>query len=694
MVRPRGSIRDAAVLQALGLALGSFVLLLGLVWARPISTPIEAVFAPGTFFQAETTPFLGTYHWLKPEGTWRLPQRWWTDRVIIQQTLSAGAESRTVTLNDGRSGTSMQFMVAAGQLRTYRWMQPAAMGWSSATYQIADIGSQVGDPRPLGMIIQQASVVYLAGTAAWPSLALLLLALIGPMTMVAVSAWGMHQRRWLVVLAVVVALAAHYPTNEVVSLQLALPLVLGLGWLSLIGWLILGLRPLLTQTAGRILAASVGFALVPGVLVGLGLTTAIPGWWMLLLVPLGSAWVLRMRWGRRQDLSFFASFSAGCVLIWASMYGYADAWLRSPTDFSAYYDAALRLRLQQPLYEFEQLAANPFATSYKYPPLTALLMMPLTFLPFPLAGSVWRVLAVASVASAMFVLLQRQTQWSWVARLGIIGGLLVLLSPVSRSLRFGQLELLLVAGVVGGALLLLRGHLWSSAILWALIILMKLYPLILIVPLVRHGHWRWLVALGLGILGWSSVSSLLSGWDGVFWRDLFPTLSARDGRLANLSVYGLLARWFDPTAYQGWVNVPTANMLSLGLSVLLLGSASLIIWQYQTPAPTAFWYALSLMITTMLLILPITWDHYHVWLLVPLVLGFWRLGTTGAEAPLYFMAYSLVIFGVARDIWPAETAAPAALPLLFASYRTVGVALLWVWLARQLMRMPRTKQAV
>ncbi len=670
-------------LLASGLALASCVVAIILLWVMPLSGPLASSFSAGAIHAHESTPYLGTYSWAAPQGRLRVPLLWWADRVIVRQQLSAGPLVRELVLRTARG--DLRFTLAAGQIRTYRYLVPTGGGWLEAGYAIPPLGPSAGEPRELGMIISDSKIDHLRG-ARWPGPGLLALVLLVPLAERAGSAWGLGRLRWALALALAATALLSYRADGIQTLAIGPALAFGLMLAGAGGWLLGRLRGQLGSWPGLALALSLAYTLVPLLLTGIGLGGALPSAaWPLLGGPMLIALALALVPGAVRYRAPLAGVAVGCALIWAGLYGYVDAIIRSPSDFRAYYEAAQRLGSGLPLYDIGALAANPFATTYKYPPIGALLIRPLTQLSLPAAGTVWRALCVVAAAAGAGALAMRSARPGRPrAYLGIIAlTLLATLSPVARSLRFGQPELLIVAAAVLGTALLLRGRIWPSAAVWALLALVKIYPLLLVLPLLLVGRRRWTLALITCLLGWTAFSSASGGWDLPYWRDLFPLLGARDGRLSNLAIYGVAARLIDPASYSGGVAVPAAALPAFLLGGGMYALTALLLWRRRATLGAQVWDGLGMMVCVVLLVIPVSWDHYHALLLLPLIVSMGALGSAGDAAMLWLGAYTLLIFGVSRDIWPTDGAMPGALSMFFGSYRAVGVLLLWAWFARR-----------
>ena len=116
-------------------------------------------------------------------------------------------------------------------------------------------------------------------------------------------------------------------------------------------------------------------------------------------------------------------------------------------DFSAYYDAANRLIATGTPYQPELTLSGPFLAGpkglYLYSPLPAIVVLPLTGLPFHDAATVYvalQLLAVIAICLLMPV--------SWTVRFAILA-IACLAPPVDQDLNLGNISLLMtLAGVV------------------------------------------------------------------------------------------------------------------------------------------------------------------------------------------------------------------------------------------------------
>jgi hypothetical protein len=186
---------------------------------------------------------------------------------------------------------------------------------------------------------------------------------------------------------------------------------------------------------------------------------------------------------------------------------------------------------------------------YSYPPPFALLMIPLSALPFELSAWIFSFVSLAVFGLAVAILLcwapaldrsDRRTR-AWAALLA--GGY----PPISGSLVMGQANLLVFGLLAVGFLLLTRGgrprtsrELAAGAAL-GLAAVVKLVPLLLVVPLVLARRWTATAAL-VGASGAALALSLLAAPDSFRGALGLAVLFEPDSYWTNQSVNGLVSR--------------------------------------------------------------------------------------------------------------------------------------------------------
>ena len=205
---------------------------------------------------------------------------------------------------------------------------------------------------------------------------------------------------------------------------------------------------------------------------------------------------------------FFVLCTAGLLLLGILVYR------NSPTgsDFSAYYIAGLRLQAGQGLYE-QSNADN----LYVYPPLFALLVLPLSYLSLTSAASVWYLFGLLGLGLTLRIL--KQDLFSHVSSNSLfmpacILALFFCARFLINHLLRGQSNLLLMALIALGTHLALRNCPRGSAMAVALAGTFKPFTLLAALPLWRRNGSSWMLWLFLFLVLFNLMPALLFGFSG------------------------------------------------------------------------------------------------------------------------------------------------------------------------------------
>ncbi|MET9230354.1 glycosyltransferase 87 family protein [Lentzea sp. NPDC003310] len=270
-------------------------------------------------------------------------------------------------------------------------------------------------------------------------------------------------------------------------------------------------------------------------------------------------------------------------------------------DSSVYRSGALAVLRGEELYG--HLTATPdwaVDLPFTYPPIAAVLFLPLAFLPTQL---VWAVFGAGTALGVAAVL-----RWTTGRAPSLV--LLVVtfsLEPVWRTIGYGQVNVLLMALV---AFDLLRPHRWSG-VLVGVAAAVKLTPLIFVLHLAVTGRWREAGRALATFCGLHALGFLLLPGDSLrFWGSAILTgnKAAGNGYITNQSLSGAVQRLTDGAA---WAPVLVA-VLSVACVVV---AAVLARRSHLGGDPVA---AVLITAGCGLLVSPISWSHHWVWV-VPLV---------------------------------------------------------------------------
>ena len=261
-------------------------------------------------------------------------------------------------------------------------------------------------------------------------------------------------------------------------------------------------------------------------------------------------------------------------------------------------------------HSLDELASH---ANYVYPPLAALVMAPLTWLPQALAEGIFVALSLAAPALALWLLRVRDWRCYGIVYLWppLLGGVsLGTLSPLLALARRGGLALAPLGAALGATL---TGAAVAKLFMWPLLVLLRGRR-----PLARRRSSR-SPAAGLAVL----ASWALIGFAGL--AD-YPRLLSELSRVES-------PRGYSPTSLALAAGLPREAALAFAVAVglpLLVAAA-----RARAPPVEASSPALACAIAAALALSPVVWLHYLVLLVVPIAAARDRLGLVWF-APLLF----------------------------------------------------------
>ncbi len=239
---------------------------------------------------------------------------------------------------------------------------------------------------------------------------------------------------------------------------------------------------------------------------------------------------------------------------------------------------------------------NPYlaVTPQVYPPAFLYLMTPFALLPVEIARAIWTTLSIFSFSLSLVLLLKHLS-----VKTQVFFGLLALqLFPVKFALAQGQINFFVFLGFI----LLYRFFTWKKDFLagltLAFITIMKLNPILFLLYFLVHKKYRLifyylsiLVLLNLSIDLATAHPLSFSFLHGTLFRSINPPLG-----YYNQSLPALLYR----------LNLSGISNYA-GLFLLSITTISF----FKKPSLT--WKYFVLYILTILIVSPITWQHYLFW---------------------------------------------------------------------------------
>lgn len=332
--------------------------------------------------------------------------------------------------------------------------------------------------------------------------------------------------------------------------------------------------------------------------------------------------------------------AVACVLLpFVIAYGQFWPWQPSTIDLEVYVYAVRDMLAGRDIYA----TTTPFWNLYFiYPPIAAILMVPLAFGPY----AVWQVVWTAGLVWAQQSVLRRcGVPGGW--RLGLIGVAVVLaVEPIRTTLGYGQVNTVLMALVVADLLpdaVGERRRIPRGALI-GLAAAIKLTPALFVIFAFLIGRRRTAVTAIVSFAAFTGLGAVLLLSETVaFWGGLSggQTRTASPLYTGNQSLLGVFFRLGG-----SGVAVTLAGLAVAGLVALVGTLVAAHEWQRGEQV-----FAVGLVGLCTCLASPLSWTHHYVWIL-PLAVAVLRPSLPGWAR----------LLGGTWVIWVAVCLPLAALP--------------------------------
>jgi hypothetical protein len=300
-----------------------------------------------------------------------------------------------------------------------------------------------------------------------------------------------------------------------------------------------------------------------------------------------------------------------------------------------------------------------YATRWVYLPAYLWIFRPLAGLDFPAAARTWLAVNALLTLACLWLLwsarrrpvLSSQLK-AW--RLAWFAFLVLTFQPMLSNLWHGQVTALIFAFFCLSYWLLHRDRPFAAGLALGLIVPFKSYPALFVLYFAWRRQWRVVAGALVSSLAILLVSLLTVGWEGnMAYFQVVASELRRGGIPAfnNQSISGFLLHVFTHGDVFAWLDVEVPLWLTglrLGLVLLLVG---VVVWAMRRPLPAGAEAGdapdldMALVTFVMLLASPITWYHYYLWLLLPLVVLFDRL-LLASKVGTWQVAWLAVAYGL------------------------------------------------
>lgn len=312
---------------------------------------------------------------------------------------------------------------------------------------------------------------------------------------------------------------------------------------------------------------------------------------------------------------------------------------------------------------------------FTYPPLSAIVFTPFTWLSFHAASVVITAITlVLLVVSTMVVLAALNPVWArqWLLAVAIAVAAVYYCEPIRTNFVFGQINVVLMALVLADCLP--RRTRWPRGLLLGLAIALKLTPAVFLLYFALRRDNRAALTAMISFVGATLLGFALAWRDSLeYWTSTLPDTNriGTSGYFKNQNIVGALAR-LDVTTSERFTIWAVGSLAVLAMTVWAARRA------LRAGEPVL---ALCCIALFGLVVSPVSWSHHWVWV-VPTLL------TTAALAyqrrNLWLAAATAV--GLVMMVWTPfellpehrESTAPLWRQLVGASYIWWAVAIIVV----------------
>jgi hypothetical protein len=335
--------------------------------------------------------------------------------------------------------------------------------------------------------------------------------------------------------------------------------------------------------------------------------------------------------------------------------------------------------------------SEAWVVAYIYPPFFALVLAPLTSLGLLAAARIWLLAVQAAFFGSLALILRIHPELSRGGR-----RLLLLASfgfmPVYLNLKFQQVAtvwLLLMTAALWAAL---RRRAGLAGAFIAAAASLKVSPIFLIPLFARLGRWRVAVLASVSLVGLTVVTMLATPGSWQFFTVVLPRIGLGTANWDNGSIDGLVSRLAQlaPGLFGGATQT-VAKVVIVAAAVIVIG---VTLWRAGQPGITEAWalrLSVAALISALLIVSSVTWQHHLVTLLLPMATGIaWiTVRRPGARYGWWlFAAYAMCWMDRRAFPLPADlqvhSSTQAALVLAGTSVKLVGLLLLWTLLLQML----------
>lgn len=331
-----------------------------------------------------------------------------------------------------------------------------------------------------------------------------------------------------------------------------------------------------------------------------------------------------------------------------------------------------------------------WVVAYIYPPFFALLLAPLTSLGLVAAARIWLLVVHAAFLVALALILRIHPELSRSGRrLFLLASFAFM--PVYLNLKFQQVATVWLLLLTAALWAVLRRRAGLAGIFIAAAASLKVSPIFLIPLFARLGRWRVALLGGITLVAVTVASMLAAPGSWQFFTVVLPRIGLGTANWDNGSIDGLVSRIVElaPGLF-GDATQTVAKVAIAGTAVIVIG---VTVWMSRPIGEQAWAVRLSVaaLITSLLIVSSVTWQHHLVTLLLPIATATaWITVRRPGARYAWGLAAAYIMCWMDRRAFPlpadlqVHTPGQGALVLAGTSVKLAGLLLLWLLLLQML----------
>jgi glycosyl transferase family 87 len=263
--------------------------------------------------------------------------------------------------------------------------------------------------------------------------------------------------------------------------------------------------------------------------------------------------------------------------------------------------------------------------SYVNPPSTAILLVPLSLVSFPIASLFFLLLSEALYLGSILLLL-RELDTPLASAPGVGATVCALsFSPFYVTLFMGQMDGIVILGLMLALSATLKRKDGQAGAWIAAAAAFKGTPIVLLGFFVARARWIALAGALLAGLVAMCATALVAGWGTLieFATRILPAISKGSALYTNQSLLGAMFRFVTPasavTSLDAVGDYPALRAVWLGLALTMISASVAVVRSAQLDTPSLTVVALGVFVVVGVLAGSISWDHYSSWAVLPIV---------------------------------------------------------------------------